>query len=146
MALISFVPSGDQVAPPGVVEEHQEQAKLLGGQHPLQRPPHLPRCHLLNTRSTKSLTVRILAKGVSAGFQRVLEQLLISEGSLESEVAASLLPPFLLFTFGVAEQFLLSSQARSNQAMVPLTMKLTTVIYGHPDRCTSHSAYQVQPR
>ena len=40
---------------------------------------------------------------------------------------------------------LCSSQAQFHQVLVPLTVKFTTVFYGHPTRCFSHSAYQVQP-
>ena len=47
-----------------------------------------------------------MSKDVSAGFQRILKELLIGEGSLNSsgEAAAALLPPFLLLIFTVAEQ------------------------------------------
>ena len=29
--------------------------------------------------------------------------------------------------------------------LVPLTVKVTTVIFGYPDRCFAHQAYQVEP-
>ena len=45
----------------------------------------------------------------------------------------------------VPEVQLCSSQAQFHQVLVPLTVKFTTVFYGHPTRCFSHSAYQVQP-
>ena len=85
---------------PGVVGQHQEQAQLLPRPSLLQPHPHLPRRHLLNTRSAKSQIVRILAKDVSAGFQQRLQRLLGGEGSWDSG-AASLLPPLLLLIFVV---------------------------------------------
>ena len=81
--------------------QHQEQAQLLSGRRLLQPHPHLPRRHLLNTRSSKSKIEQILAKYVSAGFQQRLQELLRGEGSQDSG-AASLLAPLLLLIFAVA--------------------------------------------
>ena len=96
--------SGDR-ARPGVVGQHQEQAQLLSGRRLLQPHPHLPRRHLLNTRSSKSEIEQILAKDVSAGFQQRLQELLRGEGSQDSGTA-SLLAPLLLLIFAVALQLL----------------------------------------
>ena len=85
--------------------QHQEQAQLLSGRRLLQPHPHLPRRHLLNTRSSKSEIEQILAKDVSAGFQQRLQELLRGEGSQDSGTA-SLLAPLLLLIFAVALQLL----------------------------------------
>ena len=80
----------------------------------------------------------------SAGFQQILQRLLSEEGGWDSG-AASLLPPFLLLLFGVGRNNAAILLNATHQVLVPLTVKVTTVIYGHPARPSSHSAYQVKP-
>ena len=125
--------------------QHQEQAQLLPRPSILQPHPHLPRRHLLNTRSTKSQIVRILAKM----FQRASSR--GCRGCWVGREAGTVEPPpssplsSCSSSWYVPEVQLCSSQAQFHQVLVPLTVKFTTVFYGHPTRCFSHSAYQVQP-
>lgn len=130
---------------PGVVGQHQEQAQLLPRPSILQPHPHLPRRHLLNTRSTKSQIVRILAKMFQRASSRGCRGCWVGReaGTVEPPPSSPLSSCSSSWYVLVVQ--LCSSQAQFHQVLVPLTVKFTTVFYGHPTRCFSHSAYQVQP-
>ena len=125
--------------------QHQEQAQLLPRPSLLQPHPHLPRRHLLNTRSAKSQIVRILAKMFQRASSRGCRGCWVGReaGTVEPPPSSPLSSCSSSWYVLVVQ--LCSSQAQFHQVLVPMTVKFTTVFYGHPTRCFSHSAYQVQP-
>ena len=68
----------------------------------------------------------VLVCSTPAGFYSIIQDQLQEVGVSLTGTAGSLLPPLLLMAFGI---------------MVPITVKLTTITFGHPSRPLCHTKY-----